>query len=164
GTDEQLLEFCARVQSRPLDRRRPLWEVYLIEGLAGERVAIATKTHYAIMGGIGGIDAIDLEQVILDPTRQVEPRREAVWLPPPPPGRAALVLDAVSALARQPSAVADTVRLASRDVRATAGRVLAVAGGMMSAAQALATRATSSPLQVRTGDRRRFVCVRSDLA
>src|ERR1700709_539298 len=50
GTDAQLLEFCARIQSRRLDRSRPLWEMYLVEGLAGGRVAIATKTHEAMIG------------------------------------------------------------------------------------------------------------------
>ena len=51
GTDAQLLEFCARIQSRLLDRSRPLWEMYLVEGLAGGRVAVVTKTHHAMVDG-----------------------------------------------------------------------------------------------------------------
>ena len=49
GTDAQLLEFCARIQSRLLDRSRPLWEMYLVEGLADGRVAVVTKTHEAMV-------------------------------------------------------------------------------------------------------------------
>ena len=51
GSDAQLLEFCSRIQSRLLDRSRPLWEMYLVEGLAGGRVAIVTKTHQAMVDG-----------------------------------------------------------------------------------------------------------------
>ena len=70
GTDAQLLEFCARIQSRLLDRSRPLWEMYLVEGLAEGRVAIVTKTHEAM---VGEGDGVDLASVILDAAP--EPRR-----------------------------------------------------------------------------------------
>ena len=63
GNDEQLLELVARVQSRPLDRARPLWEMYLVEGLSEHRFAVITKTHHAMVDGIG---AVDIGQVILD--------------------------------------------------------------------------------------------------
>src|ERR1700744_3774556 len=49
GNQEALLEFAARIQARVLDRRRPLWELYLIEGLAGGRVAVLSKTHQAMV-------------------------------------------------------------------------------------------------------------------
>ncbi|WP_440713791.1 wax ester/triacylglycerol synthase domain-containing protein [Gordonia sp. FQ] len=50
GSDTQLQELIARVMSRPLDRRRPMWELYLIEGLTGGRLAILTKTHRCLLG------------------------------------------------------------------------------------------------------------------
>ena len=78
GSDVELLEFCARIESRLLDRGRPLWEMYLVEGLSGGRVAIVTKTHAAM---VGERDGIDIAQVILDaapaPRRTVEP----IWMP-----------------------------------------------------------------------------------
>ena len=52
GTDEQLQELVARIQPRPLDRTRPLWEVYLVEGLAEGRFAVVTKSHQALVDGI----------------------------------------------------------------------------------------------------------------
>ena len=63
GTTEQLNELVARLMSRPLDHNRPLWELYLVEGLARNRFALVTKTHHAMVDGIG---AIEIGQVILD--------------------------------------------------------------------------------------------------
>jgi hypothetical protein len=51
GTDEQLAEQVARIFSRPLDRSRPLWELYLIHGLPEGRVAVMTKIHHAVIDG-----------------------------------------------------------------------------------------------------------------
>ena len=63
GSDAQLHELAARLMSRKLDHTRPLWEVYLVEGLSKNRVAVITKTHQAMVDGIA---AIDIGQVILD--------------------------------------------------------------------------------------------------
>src|SRR3954451_21050410 len=116
GTDEQLLEFCARIQSRLLDRSRPLWEMYLVEGLADGRAAVVTKTHEAMVDERRGID---LMHVILDAAP--EPRRtvEALWMPEPEPSSLDLLRSAVFDIARRPTALADTMREAVRDVRAT---------------------------------------------
>ncbi len=56
GTQVQLLDLVSRVVARPLDRGRPLWEVYLVEGLAEGRVAVITKTHPALVDGLGTVD------------------------------------------------------------------------------------------------------------
>ena len=69
GNDVQLRELVARVQSRRLDRDRPLWEMYLVEGLQDNRFAVITKTHHAM---VDGLSAVDIGQVILDVTP--EPR------------------------------------------------------------------------------------------
>ncbi|MDQ1625054.1 MAG: diacylglycerol O-acyltransferase / wax synthase, partial [Actinomycetota bacterium] len=66
GNDDQLHEFVARVQSRQLDRDRPHWEMYLVEGLSKKRFAVITKTHHAMVDGLG---AVDIAQVILDTSR-----------------------------------------------------------------------------------------------
>ena len=60
GSDEQLRELVSRLMSRRLDRNRPLWEMYLVEGLGGGRIAIISKTHHAM---VDGISAIDIGQV-----------------------------------------------------------------------------------------------------
>ncbi|GAC1611544.1 MAG: wax ester/triacylglycerol synthase family O-acyltransferase [Mycobacteriales bacterium] len=58
GDDKQLAEQAARLHARPLDRRRPLWELYLIHGLQGGRKAIYTKVHHAAIDGVSGNDIL----------------------------------------------------------------------------------------------------------
>ena len=60
---DQLRELVGRIVSRPLDRSRPLWEVYFVEGLADGRVAVLSKSHLAL---VDGVDTVDLGQVLLD--------------------------------------------------------------------------------------------------
>ena len=78
GTDAQLRDLVARLQSRQLDRNRPLWEVYLVEGLADNRFAIITKTHQAM---VDGISAVDLAQVILAAAPDARPSPPVHWRP-----------------------------------------------------------------------------------
>ena len=63
GSLDQLRELVARIISRPLDRTRPLWEVYFVEGLEGGRVAILSKSHQIL---VDGVETVDLGQVLLD--------------------------------------------------------------------------------------------------
>ena len=67
GTDVELDELVGRLISRPLDRTRPLWEVYVIEGLTGGRIALVNKTHHAMVDRIG---AVDVAAAILDVNRR----------------------------------------------------------------------------------------------
>lgn len=81
GSDEQLHELVARVLSRPLDRDRPLWEMYLVEGLAEGRVALVTKTHQALVDGVG---AIEIGEVLFDDAPDdvgVDPLPGSSWVP-----------------------------------------------------------------------------------
>ena len=60
GSDGQLAEQVARITSRPLDRARPLWELYLIHGLQHGHVAMLTKIHHALIDGISGAEIMGL--------------------------------------------------------------------------------------------------------
>jgi WS/DGAT/MGAT family acyltransferase len=160
GSDDQLRELVARVQSRPLDRNRPLWEMYLVEGLADRRFAIITKTHYAM---VDGISAIDIGQVILDVTPVPREIPEDLWMPRPEPGAASLVLDAVTEFVRRPSAVVDTVRIGIADARSTATKISTAVGGILSAARVVARPAPTSPLNASIGSQRRFAVARTSL-
>jgi WS/DGAT/MGAT family acyltransferase len=64
GSDAQLRELVGRIMSEPLDQERPLWQIYLIEGVSGDRFAAVSKTHHALVDGIA---AVDVGAVILDP-------------------------------------------------------------------------------------------------
>ena len=76
GDDAQLCETVARIFARPLDRSRPLWELYLIHGLEGGRVALFTKVHHSAVDGVSGNEILS---VLLDPSP------EGREMPPPPP-------------------------------------------------------------------------------
>ena len=160
GGDAELLEFCARIQSRLLDRSRPLWEMYLVEGLSDDRVAIVTKTHHSM---VDGRSTVDIAQVLLDespnPRRTVEP----LWMPEPEPSGAGLVGDALWGVARRPTAVFDAVRLGANDVRATSKRVQTVLGTALSAGAALVRRAPNSPLSANLSEQRRLAIARTRL-
>jgi diacylglycerol O-acyltransferase len=67
GDDRQLAETVARIFARPLDRNRPLWEIYLIHGLAGGHVALLTKIHHSLVDGVSGNEILS---VLLDPSRE----------------------------------------------------------------------------------------------
>ncbi|MCU1604768.1 MAG: Diacylglycerol O-acyltransferase [Modestobacter sp.] len=162
GTEEQLLDLVARLTARPLDHNRPLWEMYLVEGLEGDRTAVVTKTHPALVDGLG---AIDIGQVILDARPEGgEVAAAEDWRPRRPPGQVALVWEAVEQYLQRPSAVVETARTAIGDVRATASRWAGVAGGLLAAAARTAIRpAPVSPLNAPIGRQRRVAVARASL-
>ncbi len=160
GNREQLKELVARLQSRRLDRTRPLWEIYLVEGLEGGQIAVVTKTHHAM---VDGVSAVDIGTVMLDvgPTPRELPDDD--WAPRTEPGLVDLVVGAVTDLVARPSDALDTVRSAVGDAKATAGRAAAIAGGVLAQAKLMARQAPDSPLNVTIGEQRRFGMVDTDL-
>jgi diacylglycerol O-acyltransferase len=156
---EQLRDLTGRVMSRQLDRNRPLWEMYLIEGLEGDRFAVLVKSHQILVDGVA---TIDLGQVVLD----LEPvPRDTVheeWRPTPAPGPSSLVAGAVRDAVRDPQrAVAtmlDNAGTATRMVGAVAGRAVDLAAGLGNR-----RREPASPFHARLSEQRRFVTVRTTL-
>lgn len=88
GDLDQLRDLAARIVSRPLDRTRPLWEIYFVEGLADDRVAVLTKTHQAL---VDGVDTVDLGQLLLDVRPDVIGLGSDAWQPRPVSGPALLL-------------------------------------------------------------------------
>jgi WS/DGAT/MGAT family acyltransferase len=160
GNDDQLRELVGRLMGRRLDRNRPLWEVYLVEGLQDGRFAIITKTHHALVDGVG---SIDIGQVILDPTPEPTEAPLDTWRPAREPSWVELVAGAVGDVARRPTAVVDTVRTSVSDLAATGTRLLGTAGGVLAVARTAARPAPDSPLNADIGEQRRFATVTTDL-
>ncbi|MGZ4442187.1 MAG: WS/DGAT/MGAT family O-acyltransferase [Nocardioidaceae bacterium] len=156
GSMEQLRDLVARILPRRLDRARPLWEMYLIEGLEGGRFAILSKSHQIL---VDGVHTIDLGQVILD----VDPKpRETVhdrWRPAGEPTAPALVAEAVTDSLRDP-------RLALRAVRDNAETLARSAGFVANAVAPVVRRRTlpESPINGPLSEQRRFVTVKTELA
>ena len=82
GSDEQLEELVARIQPRPLDRSRPLWEVYLVEGLDENRFAVITKSHHSL---VDGITAVDIGNVLVDGNPTAADGVSTAWRARPEP-------------------------------------------------------------------------------
>ncbi|HET8594248.1 MAG TPA: wax ester/triacylglycerol synthase family O-acyltransferase [Intrasporangium sp.] len=163
GTERQLQDFVARVQPRQLDRSRPLWEVYLVEGLEEGRFALVTKTHHAL---IDGVNALDIAHVIVDsepgevgPGDEVEP-----WEPRRSPGGVELVTEAVVDAVRRPTQVVDLVRGGVHDALTVGMRAAESAGSLLSnIARTAARPAPDSPLNAQIGTARRWVNVATSL-
>src|SRR3954453_19806189 len=85
GSDAQLAEQVARIVSRPLDRARPLWELYVIEGLESGNVAVLTKIHHAVIDGLSGAEIMALLLDLTPEGREV-PAAESGLADPPPSG------------------------------------------------------------------------------
>jgi diacylglycerol O-acyltransferase len=112
GSDAQLTEQVARLHARPLDRSRPLWEIYLITGLARRRIAVYTKIHHSAIDGVSGAELLTA-LLDLTPEGRELPAAEP-FRPPRPPNRAMLAALAAARLAWRP---VQTVRVAGGLVR-----------------------------------------------
>jgi diacylglycerol O-acyltransferase / wax synthase len=161
GSDDQLTELVARLMSRPLDHARPLWEMYLVEGLARGRTAVLTKTHQAM---VDGISAIDIGQVILDVSAEPRMAAEELWMPRNEPTDIELVCGAVAEAIARPGVVVDNVRAAAGDAVATVGKLAGAAAQLLSMART-ASRGTApeTPLNVPISTQRRFAIARTQL-
>lgn len=161
GSDRQLQDFVARVQPRKLDRTRPLWEVYYVEGLEGGRFAVVTKTHHAL---IDGVNALDIAHVIVDSVRGENLGEHQQWEPTPSPSSVELVAGAVVDAVRRPRQVIDLVRGGLNDALNVGLRAVESAGAVVSAVARTAARpAPTSPLNAEVGSARRWVMVATDL-
>jgi diacylglycerol O-acyltransferase / wax synthase len=120
GDDQQLAEQVARIMARPLDRSRPLWELYLIHGLEDDREAMLTKFHHSAIDGVSGNDIL---AVLLDPHpegREVPPP-EGKRSPQPAPSDLKLLGRALLGLPRRPLTVATAVPMAIANLDALPG-------------------------------------------
>src|SRR5580692_8153337 len=112
GSEAQLTEQVARLHARPLDRSRPLWEIYLITGLARRRAAVYTKIHHSAIDGASGAELLTILLDLVPEGREVPPA--APFRPGRPPGSAALAALAAVRLAWRP---VQTVRVTNEIVR-----------------------------------------------
>jgi diacylglycerol O-acyltransferase len=153
GSMAQLQELVARIVSRPLDLNRPLWEMYLIEGLADGRFAILSKSHHAMVDGLA---AVDIGQVILDVAPEPRLGTTDVWRPAREPTNLELFVGGVADSIRSPASVVDSVKTGLGDVRETAVGMGRNISGVLSAAATVVRPPSASPLNVDIGEQRRY--------
>jgi len=163
GNADQLLELTARIFSQRLDRFKPLWEMWVIEGLEEDRFALVSKTHHALIDGVSGMD---LAAVLLDLSPEVRTveHPDRAWQAQPRPGTALVLATGALGAARSllSSATRATTALASPSVVVHEARSLV--GGVGELVWAGMNPAPPTPLNVPIGPHRRYVVVHEQLA
>jgi WS/DGAT/MGAT family acyltransferase len=163
GGEEQLRALAGRVFSQQLDRDKPLWEIWLVDGVEGDRFALLAKTHHALVDGISGVDIVT---VLFDtqPEPAAPPRPQERWLPRPLPSRAQLLAEALLERATMPGEVARSVRALFRAPRQIAQSAVDSLAGVGAMAWAGLNPAPACPYNRPIGPHRRFTWVRAGLS
>jgi diacylglycerol O-acyltransferase len=162
GSERQLKDLAGRVFSQQLDRDKPLWEVWLVEGLDDDRFAVLSKTHHALVDGISGVDIMSvLFDTSPEPSAPTDPGDR--WLPRPLPSRAQLLAEALIERATIPAEIGRSARAVLRGPRRIAAGIRDAAVGVGAMAWAGLNPAPSSPYNKSIGPHRRFTWVRTDL-
>jgi WS/DGAT/MGAT family acyltransferase len=160
GTETELRRLAGRLFSQELDRDKPLWEIWLVQGFSDDRFALIAKTHHCLVDGVSGVD---IATVLFD----LEPEPPAVappepWIPRPLPSDAQLLADALVERSTVPYEIARGVRALTRAPRQALGGIR----DRLAAAGAFALGAIDAPrtsLNVEIGPHRRFTWVDGDL-
>lgn len=155
GGRKELCDYVERVHSRPLDRSKSLWEMYLIEGLEDGHVAVLSKVHHAM---IDGMSAIDLATVLLDQIIDPQAISPEPWLPRTEPSGRELLLDALrEQIANPVKSGIEAIGSAVRGPTESWQQVQAAVGGVASLIGA--GTAPQSPFNRSVGSNRRFAMV-----
>ena len=163
GSEEQLKDLAGRVFAQQLDRDKPLWELWLAEGLEGNRFALLAKTHHSLVDGISGMDIVSvLFDTSPEPAAPTAPGDR--WLPRPLPSRAQLLGEALVERATIPAEVARSARAIMRGPRRVLEGARDAAVGVGAMAWAGLNPAPSTPYNESIGPHRRFTWVRANLA
>jgi diacylglycerol O-acyltransferase / wax synthase len=172
GTLAQLRELVGRVMARRLDISRPLWEMYLVEGLEGDRLALLAKSHLCL---VDGIDTVEIGQVLLDTTARPHAipgagTDEDSWHPAPEPSSLELVARALWESVQDPAMAIENVRgvlTSALGVAVAVGDAVGGIGGALGelASDALRGRRPSadSPLTGLVSEQRRFATISASL-
>jgi len=162
GGEAELKRLAGRVFSQALDRSRPLWELWLVEGVSENRFALLSKTHHALVDGVSGVDiATVLFDTAPDPAPVAPPASSPIARPLPSSSQ--LLADALLERLTVPAEIARGVRATLRGPRQLADRLSRSLVGLGAMTWAGLRPAPRSPFNVHIGPHRRFTWVRGDL-
>ncbi len=160
GSDDDLRTLMGRLMSQELDRHRPLWETWVVEGLADGTWAMISKVHHCMVDGVSGTD---LMAVVLDPSPDGSLPIDDEWAPEPAPTDTELVRDAIAQTIVSPNEMARWARSSLRTPR----RLLSNARDIASGAVALGARLQPNvelSIEGSIGPHRRWTWASSTLA
>ena len=168
GAEQQLRELAGRVFSQRLDRSKPLWELWLVQGLEPEdgdereRYALLSKTHHSMVDGVSGVD---IATVLFDLEREPAhpPTSADDWTPGPEPSTAELLAQNAVDVARRPLSLLGEAVGALRRPERTAAQLREAVEGVAEVAWAGLNPAPQTPLNVPIGPHRRLFWVRARL-
>jgi WS/DGAT/MGAT family acyltransferase len=164
ANETALKALAGRIFSQRLDRHRPLWELWLVERLSGERFAVIAKAHHALVDGISGVD---ITTVLFDTTPAsvtASGRAAPGWVPRPLPSRVKLLGEALLERATIPNEMARAARASLRAPRKALSRLrkdLADVGALTWAG--ISSPAPASPFNLEIGSHRRYAFLNADL-
>ena len=163
GTEDQLFQLTARVASQQLDRSKPLWESWLVEGLEDDRFALIFKTHHSLVDGVSGVD---LATVLFDLSPEPAPQAADLepWKPRHEPSAADLVLAGLRGVVTTSAEMLARALSAATRPASSFGVIRDAAEGIGEIVWAGLNPAPETPLNVEIGPHRRYSVVRQELA
>jgi diacylglycerol O-acyltransferase / wax synthase len=161
GSEEQLRNITGRLFSQALDRSKPLWEIWLVQGLEKNRFALINKTHHALVDGVSGVD---IATVLFD-LKPVPERSDPgpTWVPSPAPSPAQLAAEGVREVVEAPLNLGRRALRAAVHPLSTARRAADAAEALGEVAWNFTDPAPEVPLNVEIGSHRRFCWSRASL-
>lgn len=160
GDHARLKELAGRIASQPLDRSRPLWELWFVEGLAGGGFAAIAKVHHCMVDGVSGVGVL---QALLSPDAHQPVEDPQPWTPRPAPGTLAFLADGVAGGAEFSASLVREAAGALVSPRATLGRVLGGAGAAWLTLKSGLVPPSDTPLNRPVGQQRRAEWTSLDL-
>jgi WS/DGAT/MGAT family acyltransferase len=161
GDERRLKRLFGRIMSQKLDRSKPMWEIWFVEGLEGGRLAVISKVHHCLIDGISGVDLL-AAFMGMNPEFRAEPN-EHRWLPRPAPGRLKLVSDEILRQATLPTRIARELVHSLRTPGQAFAAATHTASGFGKGLRDAFTPASETSLNVSPGPHRRFDTTRFDL-
>jgi WS/DGAT/MGAT family acyltransferase len=161
GTQRQLLDLVDRVVGQRLDRSKPLWEIWLVEGIEGDRWAIVGKTHHAMIDGVSGVDLLS---VLFDLTPEVPDDVPQAWTAQPTPDTLGLLASGAKGLLRNAKGLVGKGVGVVRDPRTALGDTVGAVSALAEAVRPLVDAAPPTLFNTKPGPHRRVAIVETDLA
>jgi WS/DGAT/MGAT family acyltransferase len=161
GDERRLKRLVGRIMSQKLDRAKPMWELWFVEGLEGGRFAVISKVHHCLIDGLSGVELL---AAFMGPDEEWRPEQsDHRWIPRPAPSPAQLLSDEIGRRVGMPGRMLGSALRALGRPSRSVGEASSRASGFAEALSSSLTPASETPLNVPIGPFRRFDWTRFDL-